>query len=73
MARKHPKPADGILLVEWKCPDCEKLNQNPIEIGHIQGGCQGHGPGEYCYCSDPEIRQRLSCASCGVEAEVAAS
>jgi hypothetical protein len=40
------------------CPKCK----NPMAVNiHFTGGCQGHGPDEYCYCNEPDIYIDWAC------------
>ena len=41
-----------------KCPRCG--TEMVIEL-NLFGGCQGHEPGDRCYCSDPDVRAVYHC------------
>ena len=58
------------VLIEWTCPQCKGNHATSIDFGDITEGCQGHGPGEYCYCARREYREHLECPVCDQEVEV---
>jgi transcription elongation factor Elf1 len=69
-ATMRSQPVQGYLTVQWTCPTCSAPREFSTNFSEIMGGCGGHGPEEYCYCSDPEIRRTVECPTCGQPYEV---
>lgn len=58
------------VFVKWVCTGCNKKNHtNKIDLD-VDGGCQGHGPDEYCYCSDRQIIAVGECEECLVDTQI---
>ncbi len=71
MKKKSPfAVAYGTLSLNWTCPLCKSDHEHGIDIADFEGGCSGHGEGEYCYCSTREYRETLECSRCGQNIEV---
>lgn len=60
--------ADNVT-VRWKCVLCGVESKSDVDVVNVSGGCAGHEPDEYCYCSDIEVSYRTRC-QCGVETYV---
>jgi hypothetical protein len=54
------------ITVEWYCGFCHDGREDDVspDAFYTSGGCQGHGPDEYCYCSSAEVRISVTCDKC---------
>lgn len=65
--KKLPK----LIMSEWvhlevMCGDCgavSNMSWDDLRTEHT-GGCGGHGPEEYCYCSGNELSVSYVCSGC---------
>lgn len=65
--KKLPKLilADNVVVYA-ECEDCKAVTSvkwEDINTEH-SGGCGGHGPDEYCYCSGDELSVFYKCDNC---------
>lgn len=44
-----------------KCPKCKEILTLELDLN---GGCQGHGPEEYCYCDSLDVYFMWRCNTC---------
>lgn len=65
--KKLEKRLDALeVSLTSKCSGCgmrTKLAWEDLSTEH-SGGCGGHGPEEYCYCSEDELTVSYKCAGC---------
>lgn len=54
------------LSVLWTCVSCGRSNETKDAVATTTGGCFGHGPDEYCYCSPSEVELETKC-KCGLK------
>jgi len=53
------------VRIAFVCGACRKPATHPLTGVYLEGtGCGGHQPGEYCYCSPPEVRMEGDCSEC---------
>lgn len=52
------------VRAKWECVSCGSAQDSELTNLRIEGGCQGHEPDEYCYCSSAEAVSELRCADC---------
>jgi hypothetical protein len=69
------KPAKGVHYIEtpnvgWTCPWCKAGNTAYFDPSDQQGGCRGHGPGQYCYCDSRHWLEHRACSACGKPTEI---
>lgn len=67
MAGRYPKVTEvqAKVSLTYICPKMglPTLVNDPT-LEH-EGGCQGHGPDEYCYCSPLKYIAEWDCTACG--------
>ena len=54
------------VQLKCRCEDCGVVSDiiwDDLSTEH-NGGCQGHGPEEYCYCSGNKLSVSYTCRGC---------
>lgn len=69
------KPKQFVMAVKtvvtWICASCKKANKTKVDDNlRVDGGCQGHGPDKYCYCSSIEVICDTECSVCGIATQL---
>lgn len=73
MSKKQQYVAKYNMTVVWDCVVCSTRNTTLDPDVQFQGGCQGHGPDEYCYCGPEEAYIDDRCVKCNTSSRVTIS